>query len=257
MLTYKRESDINKYIEYLKKEKRDFVVRTSNSQKKVITDQKRNFGYSYRGYLSSDEMKKLWVYSAVKKEVLYYVNNADVLEFIGKRISPQRRNCQLYKELAVGYDFAGIDMNHAYWRMAYLKRYISYDLYAKLVTEEYKLVRNKSLACLTSKIRVETYEKGVLIKDIDEGDPVLLELYEDIRQSTYSLLEDIADRIGDEYFLKFHTDCLYVLPEKAEIVKEALISSNMLITPFKCLKVTDDCYLEMNTKKGEDSIKKF
>ena len=167
------------------------------------------------------------------------------------QLSSKKWNRELYNTLEDGTLFVGIDINHAYLRTAYLKGYIGKRVYEKLMDPKYKGVRNKALACLNTYKKIYEYEEGVIVSQYEEGDASLAAAYLEIRTVTYKLMDDIAALVGPELFLKYHTDCLYVLPAAAGVVQAEIEKANYGWKINECGKMRGEMFYD------GDEIKDF
>lgn len=264
MLHAKTPDQINNYLKYQCDVKRSFIVRSANGVKTITWNKKKNFGMIFKNKLSPDQLKTLWVFSVVRRQVLKRLTESEKLNFMQKPLASQKKNFALYKKLRIGTEFVAIDLNHAYWRVAFLKGYISSDLYHKLLDTKFKLVRNKALACLTSKIKTEEYRNGKLVSTKKQADPLLVNAYADIRYSTYKVMLDIAKEIKENNFLKYHTDCLYVTLKMQKKVEQMLASikiarqlqgikeNTFSYKSDKCVKVSNTYFIQIEDKKNNE-----
>jgi len=104
----------------------------------------------------------------------------------------------------------GIDINNAYWSVAYLKNYITKKTYLRgLEEKEYKPIRLSALSSL-GKARVwKVYEDGKYARnELSQGDQSLENVYLDIRYTTYAVMKEIADGLGNDFYC-WKTDCVF------------------------------------------------
>lgn len=248
MLNAKNIVQFDRYLNYQIDQKRSFELEVGNSDRCIKFEGGR--GIRYRNQLSDEEMKMLWVFAALKKSARKRV--AAMTEgFRHYQLPSKKWNRELYNSLEDGTRFVGIDINHAYLRTAFIFGYVSKRTYDKLMDAKYKGVRNKALACLNSYKKVYRYEDGVMVSSYEEGDPTLAAAYMEIRTCTYKLMNDVADLVGPELFLKYHTDCLYVLPEAEALVVSEIEKANYTCKVNKCIKMTGNMFAD------GDEIKDF
>lgn len=251
MLRARSEIQFDNYLNWKIGQKGTFKLISSNSEQRLVSDESRNRGMRYRNKLTDDEMKLLWVFAAIKKSAKKKINSMERSEFEFHSLSSKRWNHDLYRSLEDSTEFVGIDINHAYLRTAYLKGYINDGLYNKLMDKKYKGVRNKALACLKSLKRIKEYENGVVVSQYEEGDPALAAAYAEIRTVTFKIMNDISESIGYDLFLKYHTDCLYVMPAAADRVCQELVNKGYSYKTSQCIKMDDTIFID------GDEIKKF
>ena len=165
----------------------------------------------------------LFLFGMVKRDIFEYIKkNGDDIE--------------VYEELPVNYknesfdeskEVIGIDINNAYWSVARLKRYITLKTYRKgLEKKEYKTIRLSSLSSLGKQRVYNIYENGKHIRDeIVNGDERLRKIYSDIRHSTFGVMREVAEELGDD-FESWKTDCVFFhdTEENREIVTNIIES---------------------------------
>jgi hypothetical protein len=243
------ESYINNF---LIRNKMDFIIEETNGTKKAIWDKEDKRGMLYRKYLTPEEMKNIWVFRQVKQSFIRYANKNLKLEII-KNCSSTMKNHEAVNTITENKEFKGTDVNHCYWRVAFVLGYINEKLYSKLATSEYKLVRNKALACVTSDKKIKVYKKGKLKKeDIihDEYSEILKRMYHNIRNYAYQSMYDAMAVIKPHNnFLKYKTDCIYYIDkqENQKLVEFILQTHGLKFETFDCVYIGDGYFIE----KGE------
>ena len=197
MIVFNIDSTISNY----KKLKRDFKIRKSaNYTEFVYPSGKRVFQNK------SDKFRKgLFLFRMVKKDIMNY------LEEYGE-IEP-------YDNLPVNYQNSdynkdnktiGIDIDNAYWRIAYLKDYISEKTYFRGIEQkkELKAVRLSALSSLGRARTYEVYIKGEYAHDeVHPKDLRLQNIYNDIRFSTFGVMYECSQILGND-FCSWKTDCI-------------------------------------------------
>lgn len=251
MLRARSELQFEQYLNWKIEQKGTFELIISNSERCIISDENRKRGMRYRNKLTDEEMKALWVFAAIKKSAKKKIDSMERSEFEFHSLSSKRWNHDLYRSLEPGTEFVGIDINHAYLRTAYLKGYINERLYDKLMDKKYKVVRNKALACLKSPKKIRKYEKGKIVAEYEEGDPTLAAAYSEIRTVTFKIMDDISVLVGPDMFLKYHTDCLYVMSDAGDRVCQELVNKRYSYKTSSCVKMDDVIFID------GDEIKKF
>ena len=104
----------------------------------------------------------------------------------------------------------GIDINNAYWSIAYLKNYITKKTFLRgLQSKEFKPIRLSALSSLGKPRVWKVYESGSHRRnEITEGNKELQDVYLDIRYTTYAVMQEIADALGKN-FHSWKTDCVF------------------------------------------------
>jgi len=245
----REEQKLWEYVKnFLVKYDKRYEIKKSNSTITVVYDKEKNLGISYRRKLSEEEMSNLWIFSAIKKQVKSWLKD-NRLELIPESF-PSVKKGKAYSTLAEGEVFCGTDIKHCYWRMAFNLGYIKPKLYKTLTADDlppekqaqYKLLRNKALACLRSKQEIAEWNGEQRIRSYYEGSGEMEQLYNDLRNRCYKIMADLSDKIPDG-FIKYKTDCIYYLPQYRNIVEQHLESANMLFKTVDCVKI-DSVYFE-------------
>jgi hypothetical protein len=135
------------------------------------------------------------------------------------------------------------DLDHAYWRVAFLYEYISMKTYLKGLEVKDKSLRLAALANLSSMKEYLIIKNGVITDEtiILKYDPILHKVYNNIRFTCYEHMMNIAELLKDN-FICYKTDCVYYKDTKANrtLVQEYLDSVAMewkqLVEPEKPTK---------------------
>jgi hypothetical protein len=195
-----------------------FYRRGSYSTELIWGDRKFVFPSNKRGANSKD----IWIFRSVMNEVKDFC--------FGKKIVAKKR-------LPVNYwnpniespkgKITATDLDHAYWRIAYLNGYISSKTYEKGLMVKDKSLRLASLANLSSKKEYFVVKKGeVTTKSVVlKFEPVLQRVYDNIRYECFEHMMVMADMLGED-FICYKTDCIYYKDTKKnrEIVQVYLDS---------------------------------
>lgn len=201
-----------------------------HEQKKVLLDKlkRRRADGFYRSGSFSDEIiwqdrkflfpspKKrvlagMWVFRSVMSDVRVYIEN--------KRIRAKERlpvNFWNSKIDNVKGKITATDVDHAYWRIAYLEGVISEKTYKKGLEIKDKSLRLAALANLSSSKEYQIISEGqVTNKTVTlRYDPILQKVYNNIRFTCYEHMMNMANLLGDD-FICYKTDCIYYRDTKA------------------------------------------
>lgn len=194
-------NDINAMIENYKQLKKSFKVRISANYIELVTET----GQKIYQNKSKNFSGGLYLFYMVRKDVEFYLE--------------QNGEVEPYQELPVNYvnkdynyeqDTIGIDINNAYWSVAYLKGYISDNTYQKgLEKDGLKSIRLASLSSLGKSRIYNVYENGEHTADQEVSkNESLQNVYLDIRYSTYGVMLEVADALGKD-FCSWKTDCVF------------------------------------------------
>lgn len=122
------------------------------------------------------------------------------------------------------------DLDHAYWRIAFLNEFISMNTYLKGLELKDKSLRLAALANLSSMKEFQVIKDGVITEETItlKYDPILHKVYSNIRYTCYEHMMNIANMLGDE-FICYKTDCVYYKdkPENRTLVQGYLDSVAM------------------------------
>lgn len=137
------------------------------------------------------------------------------------------------------YDITATDINHAYWRIAFLMGVINQKIYDKGLLLEDKSLRLASLSNLSSKKEYQIIKDGEITQEYKtlRYNETLHTVYNNIRFTCYEYMSNIATLLGND-FICYKTDCIYYVDTEnnRKIVHNFLTSNNLL---FKQL-IEDD-----------------
>lgn len=218
--------------------KKTFKLRKSANYVELITSSGQRLFHN-----KSDKFRGgLYLFQMVKRDVEKYIEAHGEVE--------------PYDELPVNYfnteyniDDAtiGLDINNAYWSVAFLKGYISKKTYQKGIEKEgLKAIRLSSLSSLGKKRVYQCYIDGLYSHDEEmRGDIILEKVYLDIRFSTYGVMYEIAQGLGND-FCCWKTDCIFFkdTEENRNFVRESIESYGL------------ECKLETKNLDKKIQIKK-
>lgn len=216
MITVVRK-DFNKHKKLATKFKKDFKIRaSSNFQEIVMTHANQRMLFNENSQFTSG----LFLFKMVRTDIEEYIDKYGYVT----PIDPLPVNYS-NKEYDTSNKTIGVDLNHAYWRMALLKGYISFNTYEKgLQSDKYKPIRLSALSNLGRSKTYDVYVKGKFSHQ-ETTQPIqhLIDLYNDIRYSTFAVMKEIADKLGND-FCSWKTDCIYFkdLKRNREYVSQVL-----------------------------------
>lgn len=240
------ENYVNNFLCYSKK---TFHIDRRLGSKKVVWDDEKKLGAMYRKPMTPEAQKQAWVFSQVRQSFSRYIKKNPNFK-VYKPVSSTKKDRPRFDKLKKGQKFLATDGNHFYWRMAYNLGYISENLYNKLCQPEFKLIRNKALACLASATLRDRYVDGVYVDTINIGNPQLGQLYKNVRYKSYALMKSCMIALGKD-FLKYKVDCVYYMPIKRKLVESIFIANNMQFGTQECMVIDKKYFIE-----GKD-LKKF
>jgi hypothetical protein len=203
--TFKRNSDILNVMRRYAKSKIDGYYREGSYVHEIFCDGRRivvpKMGFQNNCF---------WVYKIVINDVKKYLESH-------KPKRSKRYPSVLWNRSKS--DFVGkitaTDVDAAYWRIAYLRQYISENTYLRGLDLEDKSMRNSSLSNLNSQKQWFVIEGGQLTEKsfvITKPDDYA-EIYDDIRFFCYKLMKDLSLLLGDD-FICYKVDCIYYVDNK-------------------------------------------
>jgi hypothetical protein len=161
----------------------------------------------------SGSFKDLWIFRNVINDVKEYCLGRRIKEL--PKLPVNYWNPKIEK--AKG-RIAATDLNHAYWRIAFLNGYISSKTYEKGLLIKDKALRLASLANLSSNKQYFLIERGQVTKKSVtlRFEPALQKVYNNIRYECFNHMMTMADLLGDD-FICYKTDCIYYKQTKKNV----------------------------------------
>lgn len=168
----------------------------------------------------------MWVFRSVMNNVRDYIAFERVRAKDRLPVNHWNRNLKNFKG-----KITATDVDHAYWRIAFLMGVISAKTYEKGLEIKDKSLRLAALANLASTKEYYVIEDGKITDKtvILKYDPILHKLYNNIRFTCYEMMMEMAQMLADD-FICYKTDCIYYVDtdENREKVQKYLESKNMM-----------------------------
>ena len=151
--------NVDRFVKKLIKGKGDFLVRLGSECSEVIFDNHHSLYANKKKNFPND---MIFLFSLVQQDVKKFVKDMDYIEL------PPKVNVT---EFNYDYDhtlgkLTGTDLNHAFWRIAYLKSYISHKTYEHGLVEKAKALRLATLSVLGREKKYDKYENGTKIEEV-------------------------------------------------------------------------------------------
>ena len=211
--------DPSSFVAYLDRCKYDYFYRSTKDFVDIVCGDTRFF------FPLSNNFKNVPLLSRmVKRDFELYLkhNKVIVTEPAASHINVKS---SLENENIVAYD-----INHAYWRVAFVKGYITETTYLKgLSTRDLK---NSYCIALSTQGAAKKYSK--LNSGKNKGSAVTMvnerfrDIYTDIRNSTYRMMDDLRFELGCG-FRGYTVDCIYCIDnEKNRTKVEAYLIKNKM-----------------------------
>lgn len=209
-------------INVLKRNKVDFLVRQTTESTHIIYSN-RKFIYKHS---SNFPAKFLFLFKIVENEAKKWAET-------NVPIAPDAPSSHFNLE----YDdnkgkIVGVDLNHAYWRIAFNKGIISEKTYERGLDDKCKALRLAALSVLGKERRYTKYKNGKEVigegELVKEADPKLDSLYMYIRQSCYAIMQRLSEILGEDFDC-WKTDAIYFrdTPENRKIVTDFITERNI------------------------------
>ena len=220
---YKRVSMDNMYAN-LVEGKGNFLIRRGTECNELIFDGIHNI---YQTQNKNFPSNKIFLFNLVTRDVKKYLKTNPFIE-----LPPKKDVCsyRYYYDLENGIT-TGTDLNHAYWRIAFVKGYISKKTYEYGLDETAKPLRLATLSVLGREKSFEKWENGEYVESvvIKTKDEQLRMVYQDIRFSCFYMMYEISQILGKEFFC-WKTDGIYYRdsPKNRKIVQDFFDSRKML-----------------------------
>jgi len=253
-------NDLDIYKGNLIKRKQSFVVEKKRNELNILQHGKKIAKFKNSNSLShlqrDDSKNILNLFATVKKSINKYLLDNDLkVKKVHKKYDSTFTNRNLYSNLSNGSEFFYLDVKHCYWRLAYLKGYISEYFYLKVLENpDLKIFRNMALSCIIAPKKKEYYENGNLIWSIEEDTAIYNDVYESIRYSAWNIFGSITyEKIGKEKTIGYFTDGIMIFQEDVPLVRTILARNKLQYTIVKCVKVSDKEYLNTET----NSVRRF
>lgn len=225
-------------LEKLKRRKANGYFRTGSFSDEIIWQDRKFLFPSPKKKVSSG----IWVFRSVMHDVRVYIED--------KRIRAKERlpvnlwNPKLEKFRG---KVTATDVDHAYWRIAYLEGIISDKTYKKGLELKDKALRLAALANLSSAKEYNVIKDGIVTKKtvVLKYDPILQKVYNNIRYTCYEHMNILANMLGED-FICYKTDCIYYkdTAKNREMVQMYLDSVGLewkqLVEPNKPIKEEEE-----------------
>jgi hypothetical protein len=167
--------------------------------------------------------KKLFLFNLVKRNVQKYIMENGSVKLPEVNLST-RYNLDYAYETSIG-----IDLNHAYWRIAYVKGFINKKTYEYGLDPDCKAIRLATLSVLGREkkfIEINTDKPKEYI--VQKFDKTLNDVFKYIRLECFYMMNSLAKKLGDQFDC-WKTDCIYFndTPENRLLVTNYFNQKNM------------------------------
>lgn len=215
---------VDRFYNKLVKGKGNFLVRFGSECNELIFDNVHNvFATANKNF----DNKLLCLFSMVQNDVNNFLKINPYID-IPPKVNTTEFNYKYNDEVGT---LTATDLDHAFWRIAYVKGYITKKTYTKGLPSSGKAIRLASLSVLGRGKKFDRYINGEYVESIvtKKSDETLQKVYVDIRYSCYYMMYELSQILKDD-FESWKTDCIYYrdTPENRKIVHDYFEEREML-----------------------------
>ena len=215
---------VDRFYNKLVQGKGNFLVRFGSECNELIFDNVHNvFATANNNF----DKKLICLFNMVYLDVKNFLNINPYID-IPPKVNTTEFNYNYDDEIGT---LTATDLDHAFWRIAYVKGYITKKTYTKGLPTSGKAIRLASLSILGRGKKFDRYVNGVFIEQIvaKKSDETLQKVYVDIRYSCYYMMYELSQILGND-FESWKTDCIYYrdTPENRKIVHNYFEEREML-----------------------------
>jgi len=196
-------------VNKIMKLKENALVREGDFSKIIVWDKVSfNFTKTDKG---SSFRKSVYLFGVVRKEAKLWLKKNPNFKL------PTQYPVNVYNEhyKHIKEELSATDLDHAYWRIAYLLGIITPKTYERALNPDFKVVRLAALSTLGAGKEFRVIEGGKMTeKLVKVGEqPDLQKVYKLIRYTCYDYMQQCANLLGDE-FIAYRTDAIYYRDSK-------------------------------------------
>jgi hypothetical protein len=150
------------------------------------------------------------------------------------------KNHKLYDSLPEMSIFHNIDLKSAYWQIARRLKYISEPTYLKYIhKDQYKSVKRLCISFLARPNKMTYHTADGYINTIHCDISMLKNVYENIRNELYRIINGIADKVEH---IEYNIDGITVLTKDKQKVKDYFDNLNLEYKINFCVKLNEFQY---------------
>jgi hypothetical protein len=198
---YVKSGSVDNYIKDLVSNKLSFSVRRASECTEILMDDKHIVFASQSNF----PKKKIYLFNNVKQQVTKWVKENSV--YLPEDINSIKYNYDYDTDDGT---MCGTDLNHAYWRIAYLYGMINEKTYISGLDTECKALRLATLSVLGREKKFDNYEKGQIKESYvyQKENVDLKNVFKFIRLTCFTFMKEASELLGDDFFA-WKTDCIY------------------------------------------------
>lgn len=181
----------------------DFLVRMGSECNELLYDGKHKV---YRTDSNNFPRKFTFLFNSVQRDARKFLSKNPIID-ISPRVEINKYNYLYDHDKGI---ITGTDLDHAFWRIAYIKNYISKRTYNYGLNKEAKALRLATLSVLGREKAFDKYVGGQFVEKVitKKLDPQLQSVYKDIRFSCYYMMYELSLLLKDDFDC-WRTDCIY------------------------------------------------
>jgi len=198
---YVKSGSVDNYIKDLVSNKLSFSVRRASECTEILMDDKHIVFASQSNF----PKKKIYLFNNVKQQVSKWLKENVV--FLPDEINSIKYNYDYDTDEGT---MCGTDLNHAYWRIAYLYGMINEKTYIGGLDTDCKALRLATLSVLGREKKFDNYEKGEIKETYvyQKENVDLKNAFKFIRLTCWSIMKEVSELLGDDFYA-WKTDCIY------------------------------------------------
>tara|TARA_R110001592_G_scaffold238657_1_gene498475 strand:- start:3992 stop:4693 length:702 start_codon:yes stop_codon:yes gene_type:complete len=198
---YVKSGSVDNYIKDLVSNKLSFSVRRASECTEILMDDKHIVFASQSNF----PKKKIYLFNSVKQQTTKWLKENVV--FLPEELNSIKYNYDYDTDEGT---MCGTDLNHAYWRIAYLYGMINEKTYIGGLDTDCKALRLATLSVLGREKKFDNYEKGEIKESYvyQKENVDLKNVFKFIRLTCFSFMKEASDLLGDDFFA-WKTDCIY------------------------------------------------
>ena len=215
---------VDRFYNKLVKGKGSFLIRFGSECNELIFDNVHNvFATANNNF----DKKLICLFNMVQNDVRNFLNINPYID-IPPKVNTIEFNYKYDDEIGT---ITATDLDHAFWRIAYVKGYITKATYTKGLPTSGKAIRLASLSVLGRGKKFDRYVDGEFKETVvvKQSDQTLQKVYVDIRLSCYYMMYELSQILKND-FESWKTDCIYYrdTPENRTIVHNYFEEREML-----------------------------
>jgi hypothetical protein len=208
-------------------DKNEIVCSCVSSNSLNIGDIEKAYFFSFLGHFNKNLYKNL-----VEKNLIEYNVNFNGVS--------RKKNTKNFQCLEIGEFFYNVDLNSAYWQVAYNLGYIDEKLFLKFKDkEEYKSAKRLCISFLARQTRKAYYLPSGDFFVIQCENNVLKNVYNNIRKYLYAIFDQISKNTN---FIAYNIDSIYVVKHDLQKVKDELNKLGLSYKYVLCQKISNTEY---------------